>query len=62
MIPHVVVADLVFAALVLALVRFAPTLRTRRLLLVLLAYVLVEAVAHGPMEAVAASLIRRWFP
>ncbi len=59
MILRVALTDLAFAVGILSVIRWAPTKLTKRLLWVLLAYVLIETAFHVPMENAAAQLIAR---
>lgn len=58
MIPLVALTDLAFALVILAMHRRAPTPKTRKLTIAVFVYVLIEAVFHVQMEAVAADCIR----
>ena len=58
MILTVALTDLLWAAVVALLLRVAPTPTTRRLARLMLAYVVIEALFHVPMENMAAEVFR----
>lgn len=60
MIPEVALTDTLFVLLSFAWSRFAPTPRTRRLLVALSSYCVIETLFHVPMENFAGQVMS-WF-